>query len=177
MFNIQLRARDIMSSPVITVRDNLSIPEVTAIFKTRKITGAPVINEFGTPVGVISYDDIVRQEPKYTEISGNIASEFVLPGRSPAGWDGTEKVKTVNRRVEYVSDIMTPFIYRADEGTSVNKLADIMLEGNVHRIFVSRGDDIVGVITALDILKLITSIEDSSPNQSPFHYSALSELT
>ena len=63
MFNIELRARDIMTSPVITVRDNLTIEEVTTIFKIKKITGAPVINEYGTPVGVISYDDIVRHEP------------------------------------------------------------------------------------------------------------------
>jgi predicted transcriptional regulator len=177
MFNIQLRARDIMSSPVITVRDNLSIKDVTATFKSKKITGAPVINEYGTPVGVISYDDIVRHEPKHTTVAENISSEFILSGSGTRETSGKKERDPGTKKVEYVRDIMTPFIYRVDESTSVGKLVDVMLEGNIHRIFVSRGDDIVGVITALDILKIVTRIENGYTSHSPFHYSALSELT
>ncbi len=53
-------ARDIMSSPAITVNEDASIEEIVDIFTTRHINRVPVLNKKGNLVGIVSRDDIVK---------------------------------------------------------------------------------------------------------------------
>lgn len=52
---------------------------------------------------------------------------------------------------------MTPFVYRVQEDAPIAELADIMVSGRIHRLFVTREDTIVRVVSALDILKTLVS--------------------
>ncbi len=160
MFNVYCTAKDIMTSPVVTVRNNMSIEEVADLFSDRMITGAPVVDENGRPVGVITLSDLVRNEPRRENIiSDKIASDFVLKA-----WEAqfsTEELTGYHieeSETLLVHDIMTPFIYRVQEDTPVKELAKIMISGRIHRLFVSVEDEIFGVVSALDILKAVASI-------------------
>ena len=52
-------------------------------------------------------------------------------------------------------DIMTPFVYRVEEDTPLKELAGVMVSGRIHRLFVTKEDKLVGVVSALDILKTV----------------------
>lgn len=156
MFAIDLIARDIMSSPVITVKSDMSVEEVSDLFTDRMITGAPVVDENDRPVGVVTLTDIVRNEPRREHIvSDRIASDYVLrdwhknfnTDDLSSGYH-LEESETLMAR-----DIMTPFVYRVEEDTPVRELAEILVSGRIHRLFVTRNEKITGVVSALDILK------------------------
>lgn len=158
MFHIDLTAKDIMTSPVITVRDTMSIEEVADLFSDKMISGAPVLDENERIVGVVSLSDIVRNEPRREQIiSDKIASDYVL--RDYENEFDTEEL-TAGYHLEesetlLVRDIMTPFIYRVDEDTPIREIADIMISGRIHRLFVTGESRVLGIVSVLDMLKLL----------------------
>jgi CBS domain-containing protein len=50
---------------------------------------------------------------------------------------------------------MTPAVYTVEEDTPVSSLAKTMIAGRVHRLLVMRDQHIVGIVTTLDMLKLL----------------------
>jgi CBS domain-containing protein len=54
-----------------------------------------------------------------------------------------------------VGDIMTPTVYTVPADTPASELARTMVSGRIHRLFVTRGRRIVGIVTSLDLLKLL----------------------
>jgi CBS domain-containing membrane protein len=53
-------AEEIMSSPAITIPEDLSLTEVAALFMNKNINRAPVTDSEGRPVGIVSRADLVR---------------------------------------------------------------------------------------------------------------------
>jgi len=155
MFNVALTAKDIMHSPVLTVKENMSVEELADFFSGRMISGAPVVNEKGELLGVVTTHDIVRNEPRREHIiTDKIASDFVLKAWEPqfsteelTGYH-LEESETLTAK-----DIMTPFVYYVDEDTTVNELAQTMVSAHIHRIFVYRGEQIAGVVSSMDLVQ------------------------
>jgi CBS-domain-containing membrane protein len=54
-----MRARDIMNRPVYSVRTTDTIEDIAALLAGKKITAAPVIDEAGELVGVVSEGDLL----------------------------------------------------------------------------------------------------------------------
>jgi CBS domain-containing protein len=57
-----------------------------------------------------------------------------------------------------VREIMTPMIFKVSEEDSIQEVADIMLKGRIHRVFVTRGTLLTGIVTALDMLQVIRNL-------------------
>ncbi|MBI5675465.1 MAG: CBS domain-containing protein [Nitrospirae bacterium] len=54
------KAENIMNSPALTVNEDISISEITNIFKEKNINRVPVINDKGKLVGIISRADALQ---------------------------------------------------------------------------------------------------------------------
>ena len=57
-----------------------------------------------------------------------------------------------------VRDIMTPMIFSVGEDTSVQEVAETMVKGRIHRVFVTRDNRLTGIVTALDMMKVIRDL-------------------
>jgi len=57
-----------------------------------------------------------------------------------------------------VREIMTPMIFKVSEEDSVQDVATTMIKGRIHRVFVTRGSKLTGIVTALDMLQVIKNI-------------------
>ena len=55
-----LTARDVMSGPVLSVRADLSLQEVSTRLSEAGISGAPVVDDAGSLLGVVSQADLAR---------------------------------------------------------------------------------------------------------------------
>jgi CBS domain-containing protein len=58
-----------------------------------------------------------------------------------------------------VRDIMTPTVYTIPDDTPVTEIARTMIAGRIHRLFVTRDWHIVGIVTPLDLLKVLVDEE------------------
>ncbi len=151
-----LKAKDIMNTDVLSVRDDMTVQELAGFLIEREILGAPVVDSEGEVVGVVSCTDIAQS----TTSKATMLLERSTPGFYEHGWenklDPDEMVKLhveVNESLP-VREIMTPTIYTVPEDTPISDIAKAMVAGRIHRLLVTRGTRLVGIITTLDMLKV-----------------------
>ncbi|MCH8875047.1 CBS domain-containing protein [candidate division KSB1 bacterium] len=152
-----LIAKDIMNSNIISVHDDITVHELAHLFTEEMISGAPVLNEDGKLIGVVSLSDIVRNDERRAAIIKNKhESDYYLHG-----WeDDLNRGELEDLHLEEddgfkVQDIMTPLIFKVPETEPISEMAETMIGGRIHRLFVTRADKVVGIVTTLDMLKAI----------------------
>ena len=62
-----MKAKDVMTSPVISVEPDASVLEAIRIMLQRRVSGLPVINKEGRVVGMITEGDLLRREETGTQ--------------------------------------------------------------------------------------------------------------
>jgi CBS domain-containing protein len=129
------KAAEMMTPNPVSIRESATVREAVELLTRREISGAPVIDEAGRPVGVISRGDVLVHD---REAVDDVA-------------DGDERGGT------RVRDIMTPVVFCVSPDAPASRVVREMVELKVHRLFVV--DDLgtlVGVITVLDVLRQMT---------------------
>jgi len=122
-------AVDLMTRNPVSIRSDLTIDEVIAFLTDTGYSAAPVIDEAGRPVGVVSRTDVVVYD------------------RARATSDaGTAKVVRA-------ADLMTPAVFSVAPEATAHEVGREMVRLNVHRLYVvDDGGVLIGVISALDLL-------------------------
>ena len=67
-----LKAKEIMSAPLITVSDQSTVDEAARIMVDKRIKKMPVVHE-GKLVGIVTSTDVMRCEPRLVELLSDIA--------------------------------------------------------------------------------------------------------
>ena len=62
-----MHARDVMVSPVITVRSSATVKEVAELLLEKRISAAPVVDDQGKLVGIVSEGDLLHRAEAGTE--------------------------------------------------------------------------------------------------------------
>lgn len=127
---MSLLASDVMINDVVVVKESTPLKEVARIFSDRKITGAPVINAGGELVGVISETDIIRKSTSIGAWSPSTAGQ-----------------------------IMTKPPVAVPPDTTLQRVCELMYNRRIHRVVVSEGSQIKGIITTMDILRAIATAQ------------------
>lgn len=152
-------AKDLMTTDVKTVAADWPLNRVAEYFVAHDISGAPVVDEDGELVGVVSLTDLARHS--------SLARREAVTDRPPAYYQSEpegyapEDMSSLNIAQDdatTAADVMTPKIYDVSEHTSVQQVADVMLRGRIQRVFVTERGEIRGIITALDMLKIIREL-------------------
>ncbi len=66
----------------------------------------------------------------------------------------------VERENLLVRDVMTPEVFSVSQETSLPEMAAVMSENRLHRLFVTHGNRLVGIVSTLDILKVLAGEKD-----------------
>ena len=152
-----LTAKDIMTPEILVARADWSLDQLAEFFIDNYISGAPVISEEEELIGVVSLTDIVRHD----SFQAHAAPVDDIPDYYLRGLEGRyarEEIATLGLQPEsavVVRDIMTPMVFEVGEDTPIQAIADTMVRGHIHRVFVTRDRRIIGIITALDMLQVI----------------------
>jgi CBS domain-containing protein len=157
----EITVSDVMRSEVLAAEAGWSLDKLAEFLIDNSITGAPVTDDEGELVGVVSMTDIVRQNRTtgVTPVPEGTHDVYLYELERHMS---QEEIKLFH--AEYgspvrVVDIMTPMIFRVDEDTRIQEVADTMLRGNIHRVFVTRGNKLTGIVTTLDMLRVIRDIQ------------------
>lgn len=155
-----LTAGEIMTREVLTVGEDWLIDQLADFLVNRGISGAPVVSEDGRLIGVVSLTDIARfsslpvRDMRRTDRHELYEAGF---GAELAGEElGGYHIETDS--LVCVRDIMTPVVFSVPEDAGVQQVADTMIRGRIHRVFVTRGGTVVGVISTLDLLETIRDL-------------------
>lgn len=153
----RLTAKDVMNEDVLSVGMDWSVEYLTDFLVENGISGAPVTSENGKLVGVVSLTDIVRHNSlPGKESRSNIPYDYYRHGlEHQYAKEDMRSLSIGTEPLDTVRDIMTPMIFDVNEDTKVKQVADTMIRGRIHRVFVTREQKLAGVITTVDMLKVI----------------------
>lgn len=148
---------DVMRHEVLAANAGWSLEELADFLVDNSISGAPVVAENDELVGVVSLTDLVRQNRMQEHGSGGQDTHdiYLFELDRQMGKDELRELHVQYETPVIVRDIMTPMIFSVSEQTSVQEVAETMLKGRIHRVFVTRDNRLHGIVTALDMLKII----------------------
>ncbi len=138
----QLTAADVMSREIVTIGENEDAWSAIRTLLAHGITGAPVIDAEGRIVGVVSQTDLVR----YLQVNAAKLADFYSESEP-------DLRLLADSKVALIRDVMSPRVITADENDSVDTVSRIMLTQKIHRVIITRGRRLVGIVTTMDVLR------------------------
>jgi len=121
-------ARDLMSTEIVTIRDDATVAALCDVLQAAHVNGVPVLNDVGELVGIVTEEDVL----------------YGTMGASPG-----------QGSVVLVRDIMTSPAVCATEDTDVVELCRLMWGMRIHRIPILVGGRITGIVAALDLVRAV----------------------
>lgn len=147
-----LKAKDIMTTDVITVKPTTTIEDLARTLMEHNISGAPVVNDAGDLISIVTENDLISQNKRlHIPTVMRLFDAFVMlesPGKIEKE---IKKMAAIT-----VDDICTKKVITITEDTPVQDIATIMSEKKVHLIPVVEGKKIRGIIGKMDLVKGIT---------------------
>ena len=149
--------KDIMTTDVQSVQDDWSLETLSQFFFDKQISGAPVVDGNENLAGVVSLSDLARNSTLPATTSDESAHDYYKNTGSVSGisQEDLSKLKIESESMITVKDIMTPMVFEMSEDTPVQKAAETMLKGHIHRVLVTRNKKLAGIVTTMDMLKII----------------------
>ncbi|OQY92595.1 MAG: hypothetical protein B6D39_04580 [Anaerolineae bacterium UTCFX2] len=127
-----------MSHPVITVTPQMPITEALNLLRTEHIRRAPVIKN-GKMVGIISEKDLLNAAP-------SSASSLSV-------WEVSYLINKIA-----VEEVMAKKVFSVSEDTPIEEAARIMADHKIGGLPVTRGDEVVGMITETNLFKVFLEL-------------------
>ena len=148
-----LTAKDIMTTEVITVRMDTTVNELAEILWKNRISGAPVLDDDGNVVAVVTENDLIDQSKKFhipTMISLLDSVIFLESSKKTE-----EEIKKMAGNT--VRDICAKNFVSVSKDAGLDEIATIMAEKKVHTLPVMQDDRLIGVIGKTDIIRTIAT--------------------
>lgn len=144
-----LTAADLMSREVITVPQDLPLPDAARVLAEAQVGGAPVVDADGQCVGVFSTADLVRQAERAKRASRKAPP---IPGCVCSEWEVVEH-DWETLPAESVSWYMTPDPVLVSPEAPIGELARMMADAHIHRLIVAGPDRRpTGIVSSTDVL-------------------------
>jgi len=152
-------ARDLMRHDVVTVAKNTPLSELEKILADRRITGAPVVDETGTMVGVVSMRDLIdRYSEGVDEKPPREPSWFAIPFEHVLEAEASAPLDFPSAAEATVADIMTTDVVSVPANAGIREIARTMTRRKVHRVLVEREGGTrayVGILGTFEILDML----------------------
>lgn len=144
-----MQAKDLMTTPAITINDEATIEDAARLLLERNLSCLPVVNGQGRLVGMLTHSDFGLHH-KFMPLAGNL---YTLMD----SWASPDHMEEASReaKVKKVREVMKQPVTTVREDTPIAEMARLMVDKNIHRFPVLRGDELVGIVTRHDLLKLL----------------------
>ena len=146
--------KDVMNPDIMTVTDDMTTEDLARYLTEREISGAPVVDSQGHLIGVVSMTDIGRQMAEPSDFAVSRQSDFYQDTADEMPLEGFGE-RYVEERAVRVRDVMTPLVHQVPATAAVVDAARIMIEHHIHRLVVTDGKEPVGIITSMDLLRVV----------------------
>ncbi len=133
-----IRAADMMTTSVVTLRADQHTHDAVQTLLKRRISGAPVVDETGRLVGIFSEKDSIHA-----------------------------LLRAVHERLpsSLVGDHMTTEVISVTENTSLLTIAHLFLTHTVRRLPVVHGGKLIGIVSRRDLLQAASQVMQAAPTR------------
>jgi len=153
---MSMLARDVMQTHVVTIEADASLLDAQRLFVEEEIHGAPVVDDDGCVIGVLSARDLLRgvaeehdsvvSEPHYYRD----LAEFSGPDWASGPEDFQDRL--ASRRVR---EVMTKGALTLAPDTPVDEIARTLRQSRIHRVLITQDGVLVGIVSTFDLMALL----------------------
>jgi len=146
-----LKAKDIMTKDVITVKPETTVGQLARLLIDNKISGTPVVNDENRMVGIVTENDLIRKNKRlHIPTVIRLFDAYVMVGS-----------KSMEKEIKSISAITVEEIYTKDvvsieEETTIEEIATIMAEDHIHLLPVLQEGKVVGIVGKADMVRSMT---------------------
>lgn len=148
-----MRAMDVMTTEVFTVRPDTSVRDLAALLSEKAISGAPVVDADGRLVGIVSEGDLLHRAETGTERRTAARRSRWLDGIAVEDL-AREYAKSHGRQVE---DIMTREVIAVEPETELAEIASLLEDRRIKRVPVLRGGKLVGIVSRANLVRALAA--------------------
>ena len=153
-----MRATDVMTTGVITVDENATVPEAAKLMATHGISAVPVVDKNDRVIGMVSEGDLLHRAETGTE-------------RRRSWW--LEMMSSTNRLAsEYITshsgkvkDVMTRDVLSVTEDTPVPDIAVLLETNRIKRVPVLRDGKLVGIVSRANLVRTLAMTISEAANE------------
>ena len=145
------KVKEIMTRDVITVNENDTVLTVASLLNENKIAGAPVVNDQGAVVGVVSEADVVKLLDNFHWYTPFYNAIDILHSHNEDLRDIKQDIEKASEML--VKDVMTKKPKTVSPDALIDDAAMIMHTTGCNRLpIVDEDDTLVGIVTRADII-------------------------
>jgi CBS domain-containing protein len=145
-----MKARDVMVSPVITVKPYTSVQDVARLFLERRISAVPVVDDRGKIVGIVSEGDLMHRSEAGTERR----RPWWLVALTADEMLAAEYVEAHGRKVV---DVMTRKVVTASPETPLHEIAALLERNSIKRVPIIHNGELVGIVSRANLIQVVAS--------------------
>lgn len=147
-----LKAKDIMTKDVITIKPEATVEELARLLIKHKISGVPVVDDKDNLIGIVTENDLISQNKRlHIPTIIRLFDAFITVGLGRME-DEIKRMTAVT-----VGEICAKKVVTISEETPLDEIATIMSERNIHLLPVVEGKVLVGIIGKADIVGAVAS--------------------
>lgn len=164
----RLSAKDVMRKQVVTLSPQDTIHSALAVFEDHRIGGAPVTDEDGKLVGVLTLSDVartehlsgdrIRSERGTFEMSDVVGEEEEEEPDPDEVFFAKNDYSTEVAGQDLVGDWMTSRVVTVEPQDRLASVCAKMVKNQIHRVFVIDSERIVGIITSFDVVRCVAGM-------------------
>lgn len=149
-------ARDVMQRDVLALDAAASVLEAYRLFVEEEISGAPVVDEDGRVLGVLSARDLLRAISEERD-SALLQTTYFRDTEEFSGpdWGATPEDFQDRLAGRSIGETMTPGAIVVAPDASIAEVARVLRQQRVHRVLVVDDDRLLGLITSFDLVALL----------------------
>jgi CBS domain-containing protein len=149
------KAADVMERSILTLSPEASLLDAHRLFVESSIHGAPVVDDAGFVIGVVTSTDLLRAVFEEHESAGFASAPVFREALEfgPPAWSLEDFQDRLAQRS--VAEVMTEGVRTVAEETPAAAVAAILHRERIHRVWVVKEGRPTGVISAMDLLPLV----------------------
>jgi CBS domain-containing protein len=151
------------------LREADSIQHASTLFRELHISGAPVVNDAGEPVGLLSLSDIMR-----AVLGGRSRAAGSQPAPADNEWQalgallGEDQGCRDSAAAEQVGSWMSRRLVSVRTTTPLVDVARVMCNGHWHRVtVVDEQGRLKGIVSTMDVLAALVQTADEAAQAEP----------
>jgi len=145
------KASDIMEREVVSVKSETTVEELARLLIEHKFSGVPVVDDNNRLIGIVTENDLISQNKRlHIPTIIRLFDAYIMLGSEKL--DGEIK----NMAATTVGEICVKDVVSITEETTLEEIATIMSERNIHLLPVVRDGNVVGIVGKADIVGSMT---------------------
>lgn len=144
-----MKAQDIMTKTVVTVRPDTPVHEIAALMVEKHISGIPVVSDNGNVIGLVSQTDLMHR----AEVGTERKRKWWFRAFADSNTLARDFVKAHGHKAQ---DIMARHVVSVRADAELRDVADILDKHKIKRVPVVQDGKLVGIVTRGDLVRALS---------------------